>query len=152
MLLSALFADVDFGLSFLLGRNLHHHFTHSLGFAALYFLTCRLLVRRPLALWMGAAYTSHIALDLLALDTSPPFGMPILWPLSERYFISPVLVFSDIWRGSLWTLFGAHNWMAVGREVLTLAPLVALAWWLRRDKSKSPYRSSVRDNPHRPSS
>ena len=33
---SASFADVDFGISFLIGKNVHHYFTHSLGFTLLF--------------------------------------------------------------------------------------------------------------------
>ena len=138
-LASALLPDLDFLIRPFAGRSYHHYFTHSLGFAALFFgvayvLLCRIQRAAPWrdAWVMTGAYLSHIILDLLAKDTSPPFGVQLLWPFSDAFFISPVAVFTDIWRGSLALLFGLHNWTAVGWEVLVLSPLVGLLWWLGR--------------------
>ena len=137
---AASFADVDFGISFLLGRNVHHYFTHSIGFTLLFagvaYLTARAFARdRPAfdALVLGVAYLSHILLDLLSEDTAAPYGLQLFWPLSGEFYISPILVFDDIWRGTLAKLFGLHNWLAVGREVLIVGPPAALAfwWWMR---------------------
>jgi membrane-bound metal-dependent hydrolase YbcI (DUF457 family) len=138
---AASFPDVDFGISFLVGRNVHHYFTHSLGFTALFTAAAYLLARasargRPGfdALVLGGCYLSHILLDLFSKDTAAPYGMQLLWPLSNEFFISPVLVFDDIWRGTLARLFGLHNWIAVAREFLIAGPATALAflWWRRR--------------------
>ncbi len=140
---AACFADIDFGIGFLLGRNVHHYFTHSVGFTLLFGGTAYLLARayareRPAfdALVLGVSYLSHVLLDTLSKDTAPPYGVQFLWPLSDRFFISPVLVFDDIWRGTLEKLLGLHNWLAVGREVLVLGPptAVVLLWWKRRQR------------------
>lgn len=140
---AACFADVDFGIGFLIGRNVHHYFTHSLGFTLLFTGTAYLLSRalarnRPRfdALVLGLSYLSHVFLDLLSKDTAAPYGLELLWPLSERFYISPVLVFEDIWRGTLAKLFGLHNWLAVAREVLVVGPptAVALLWRKRRQE------------------
>jgi inner membrane protein len=142
-LIAASFADVDFGISFLVGRNVHHYFTHSVGFTALFAGTAYLLSRaysreRPAldALVLGASYLSHILLDMLSKDTAPPYGLQLFWPFSDEFYISPILVFDDIWRGTLQKLFGLHNWLAVGREVLLVGPPTALAflWWKRRQE------------------
>ncbi|MCI0410427.1 MAG: metal-dependent hydrolase [Acidobacteria bacterium] len=130
---SALLPDVDFVLGFFVGRNLHHHFTHSLGATAFYFLACLGPCGLGRSGWLTFAYASHLLLDLFSKDTAPPFGIQLLWPVSAGFYISPVLVFDDVWRGSLAMLFGWHNWLAVGREVLLLGPLAALAWrWRAR--------------------
>jgi membrane-bound metal-dependent hydrolase YbcI (DUF457 family) len=140
---AACFADIDFGIGFLLGRNVHHYFTHSLGFTLLFtgvsYILARALGRgRPDhdAMLLGAAYLSHVLLDMLSKDSAPPYGLELLWPLSEKFTISPILVFDDIWRGSLAKLFGLHNWLAVGRELLVMGPptAVALWWWKRRQE------------------
>jgi membrane-bound metal-dependent hydrolase YbcI (DUF457 family) len=81
---------------------------------------------------IASGYLSHILLDILARDTTAPFGVQLFWPFSNAFLISPVLVFSDIWRGSLALLFGLHNWLAMGREIVVLVPVVGLFWWLRR--------------------
>ena len=141
-LVAASFADVDFGIGFLIGRNVHHYFTHSLGFtllfaAAAYLLSRALARERPAfdALVLGVSYFSHVLLDMLSEDTAAPYGLQLLWPLSGEFYISPVLVFDDIWRGTLAKLFGLHNWLAVGREVLMVGPpaLATFLWWRRRN-------------------
>jgi membrane-bound metal-dependent hydrolase YbcI (DUF457 family) len=129
---AACLADLDFGIGFLLGKNVHHHFTHSFGFAVLCAGAAYFLARdHPQfhAKVLGASYLSHVLLDLLSKDTAPPFGLQILWPLSEEFHISPILVFDDIWRGSLAKLFGLHNWLAVAREVLIVGPAAVIALW-----------------------
>ncbi len=138
---AASFADIDFGIGFLLGQNVHHYFTHSVGFTLVFAGTVYLLARayarkRPAfdALVLGAAYLSHLLLDMLSKDTAPPYGIQLFWPLSREFYISPILVFDDIWRGTLGKLLGLHNWLAVAREVLIVGPPAALAflWWKRR--------------------
>jgi membrane-bound metal-dependent hydrolase YbcI (DUF457 family) len=139
-LVAASLPDIDFGLGFLAGRNLHHYFTHSLGSTLLFSIGAYLASHafgreRPEldAMVLGACYLSHIVLDLFSTDTAPPYGMQLFWPLSQEFYISPVLLFDDIWRGTLAKLFGLHNWIAVAREVLIVGPpaLVTLLWWRR---------------------
>jgi membrane-bound metal-dependent hydrolase YbcI (DUF457 family) len=142
---TASFADVDFGISFLIGRNLHHYFTHSVGFALLFAGTVYLLARayardRPAfdALVLGVSYLSHLLLDMVSEDTAPPYGLELFWPVSDRFHISPILVFDDIWRGTLAKLFGLHNWLAVAREILIVGPPTALVFlWFRRRQGYS---------------
>lgn len=143
--IAASFADIDFGIGFLAGRNLHHYFTHSVGFTLLFAGTVYLLARayardRPAfdALVLGVAYLSHILLDMLSKDTAPPFGLQLFWPVSHEFYISPILVFDDIWRGTLAKLFGLHNWLSVAREILIVGPPTALGlWWWRRRQGYS---------------
>lgn len=141
----SLLPDLDFAIGPFAGRNYHHYFTHSLGFAALFALAAYIGARvlgqaRPL--WdtgvLTGVYLSHILLDLLAKDTSPPFGVQIFWPFSDAFYISPIIIFDDIWRGSLAKLFGLHNWLSVGREVLILGPVIALLGW-RASKPRAQY-------------
>jgi inner membrane protein len=144
---AACFADVDFGLSFLAGENLHHYFTHSLGFAALFTVGAAIVLRlvrreRPSfdTLVLGLAYLSHLGLDLLSKDNAAPYGLELLWPFSDRFVISPVQVFDDIWRGTFPKLFGLHNWIAVGKEIAIVGPPVALLllWrWHERRRTAS---------------
>ncbi len=138
---AASFPDIDFGISFFLGENVHHHFTHSLGFTLLFSAAAYLVARsasreRPGldALVLGGCYLSHVLIDMLSKDTAPPYGLQLLWPLSDEFYIAPVLVFDDIWRGTLAKLFSVHNWLAVAREILILGVPTALAfaWWRRR--------------------
>ena len=134
----SLFPDLDFVIGPIAGGSYHHYFSHSLGFAALFGLGTYLVARathrsKPLrdAGILFAVYLSHIFLDLLAKDPSPPFGVQLLWPFSGAFYISPILIFDDVWRGTLGKLFGLHNWLTVAREVVILAPFGAVLWWWR---------------------
>jgi len=119
-------------------------FTPFLGFTLLFAGTAYLISRafareRPAfdALVLGVSYLSHLLLDMLSKDTAAPYGLQLFWPLSGEFYISPVLVFDDIWRGTLPKLFGLHNWLAVAREILIVGPLSALAfWWQTRRRCR----------------
>ena len=142
-LLAALLPDLDLAIGSFAGRSYHHYFTHSLGFSVLFagiaFWAMGRMGRAPAgrdALVMASGYVSHILLDLLGKDTTPPFGVQLLWPFSDAFFISPVPVFSDVWRGSPAVTFGLHNWLAMGREMLVLLPVVGLLAWFRRRRAQ----------------
>lgn len=140
---AACFADVDFGLNFLTGENYHHYFTHSLAFSSLFAIAGYFfsrVSRRPAPArdgWiLGAAYLTHVLLDMFSKDTSLPYGVELLWPFSDAFFIAPFTVFDDIWRGTLQKLLGLHNWLAVAREIAIVGPVVLLVWWRRRRQSE----------------
>ena len=142
-LTAALVPDLDLLIGPFTGRTYHHYFTHSLGFTGLFAVVvygvARTMGRASPSrdtLLLTLAYLSHIVLDLLGKDTTPPFGVQLFWPFSDQFFISPVVVFSDVWRGSLSRTFGLHNWLALGREAVLLVPVVGLSWWLRRRRAQ----------------
>jgi hypothetical protein len=150
--------DADFIPGLLSGRpNLFHHGAfHSLGaalgVAAIGAGFCclkkrRLAARAPGRFWAPAAmifllFSSHLPLDLLAMDFVAPFGLPLLWPLSGRYFISAHPLFINITRSPaagdfLPSLFNGHNLAAALREVLILGSFFLAAAWLRARAEKS---------------
>jgi inner membrane protein len=139
-LAAACLADIDFAIGFLLGRNIHHYFTHSVGFTVLFaaavYLASRWLSRASPAsdaCLLGVSYLSHVLLDMLSKDTRAPYGVELFWPFSGQFYISPILVFDDIWRGTLAKLFGLHNWLAVLREIWIVGPAAALVfYWKKR--------------------
>jgi len=123
--------DLDLVLRLVDGVNHHRGASHSLG-AAILVLVATLLLRRagvdlPGAALMGFAWASHVVLDYLGVDTSPPLGEMALWPFSQGFYISPVSVFYDIPRS-----FSAgairHNLVAVAIEVAVLAPIAWISW------------------------
>jgi len=79
---------------------------------------------------------SHIVLDYLAKDTRFPYGVPFLWPLSNKYYIAPFALFLGIKRvsssslGFIRSLFSFHNLWAVSIEFFLLLPflLLVFAW------------------------
>ena len=81
----------------------------------------------PGAGWMSAAWASHVLLDYLGLDTSPPSGETALWPLSTRFYVSPVAVFYDVRRAFTPPAI-EHNAIAVAIELVVLVPIALLCW------------------------
>ena len=123
--------DFDLILRLVDGANHHRGPTHSFAAAALVglaaFLVRRAGVDSPRATLVSAAWASHVVLDYLGLDTSPPSGEMALWPVSTAFYASPVSLFYDVPRA-----FSAaairHNLVAVAIEVVVLAPLAWLCW------------------------
>src|SRR5919109_1191829 len=99
--------DLDFIPGFLLGapNKFHHGVSHSLGFAFGFGLCMSLILLfaknqnalRNFVIFFSL-YFSHVLLDLLSYDSSPPYGVPALWPITDNYYISPISVFLDIQR------------------------------------------------------
>jgi len=142
----ALLPDIDFVFGFFHGNpNLYHHrFTHSFFFVIL----CGISGGWVYGLWrkqnvFAAAFAfslagiSHIVLDVLAVDQRAPYGCPVAWPFSNAYFISPLLVFSDVSRSSdnqsfFKSLWNWHNAQTVAIEVMVLGAGLFIVWILSR--------------------
>ncbi|MFN8060094.1 MAG: metal-dependent hydrolase [Vicinamibacterales bacterium] len=120
-------------LDLLVGR--HSQETHSLGAACAVSLVAASLrptdrARRALA--CGAAYASHILLDWLGSDTTPPIGIMALWPWSRRFFQSSAFVFPAVSREWASPGFWPAIEAALVREAMLLAPLALIVLWRRR--------------------
>ena len=131
--------DLDLALRLFDGVNHHRGASHSLaaalivGFAA--FLLRKTGFDLPSAASMGGAWASHVALDYLGLDTSPPSGEMALWPLSMGFYASPVPIFYDIPRSfSLGAI--RHNLLAVAIEIAILGPVAFLCWSRRTARTE----------------
>jgi membrane-bound metal-dependent hydrolase YbcI (DUF457 family) len=134
---AALAPDVDLLFRLVDGRNHHNHETHSIGLA----LGAALLVglfawarrwARPLAVGAasGLAWTSHVLLDYLNVDTSPPIGIMALWPFDDGFHKFPWPLFLDIGRKLDWATL-QHDAAAAAWEATVLVPLLLGTWWLR---------------------
>jgi inner membrane protein len=131
--------DLDLILRLVDGANHHRGPSHSLGVAlsvgVLALLLRRAGLRLPSGASVAAAWGSHVALDYLGRDTSPPAGVMALWPFSSDFLISPFAIFLDIPR-SFSAAAILHNLGAVAIEMAILAPIAWLAWgrpWVRRN-------------------
>jgi membrane-bound metal-dependent hydrolase YbcI (DUF457 family) len=95
--------------------------------------------RRRLAVASALAYASHILLDWLGTDSSPPIGIMALWPFSQAYFESSLHVFPAVSRRiSQPELFWSQNLRAVLWELVVLVPIVAVVIVLhRRGRSRA---------------
>jgi membrane-bound metal-dependent hydrolase YbcI (DUF457 family) len=135
---AAVIPDVDLAFRFVDGRNHHDGQTHSIGFALLAAVAgaavfTLLKWRRPviLALAVFAAWTSHLVLDYLNVDTHPPIGLLALWPFSATYYKSPLPIFMDVGRTLTWSTI-RHDALAAMWECVVLVPLLLVCWHYRR--------------------
>jgi membrane-bound metal-dependent hydrolase YbcI (DUF457 family) len=129
---AAVAPDLDLILRFVDGRNHHQGASHSLGAALLAGLTVSLIAswrQRDAAARLGLlavlGWSSHVLLDYLGRDTTPPIGLLALWPMSHAYFKFPWPLFLDIGRTLDWTVV-RHDAVAVAWELVVLLPLPAL--------------------------
>jgi membrane-bound metal-dependent hydrolase YbcI (DUF457 family) len=125
--LAAIAADFDFLPGLIVGdpSHFHHAQSHSLTFALLATVVAMLMARDSRLRWgllVGLAYASHIGLDFLTFDDSPPYGVPIFWPWSANVFHSPVTLFPNVPWGSGFVL-STHNVSLLIRELGRLGPV-----------------------------
>jgi membrane-bound metal-dependent hydrolase YbcI (DUF457 family) len=125
--------DLDFAFK-ALGVAVHQGRSHSVGAAALaglaVFAGGRLLGNRRaggLGLAATLGWLSHVALDLMNVDTHPPIGLMALWPFSAEYYKLPVPLFLDVGRTLEWRTVW-HNALAVAWETAVLCTLVVVIW------------------------
>ena len=104
-------------LDLLIGR--HSGETHSLG-AALIVAAIAALQRWPVArerwrigLAVFIAWASHLLLDSLGQDGTPPLGVMAFWPFSREYVQTGIVVFMPISRRWWLDEFVVHNLTAV---------------------------------------
>jgi len=147
--------DIDYLPGFLLGQpnRFHHLWTHSLGFALLVGLLGGFICwrqRRNLIqaekpapqfglyfLMISAAVFSHCVLDLFTEDSSPPYGMLMLWPFDQGFYDVTWNLFPSTHKSNesatfFASLFQWHNVKIALREFLMMASIVGLVKLIRR--------------------
>jgi inner membrane protein len=113
-----------------------------------------LFSRRVYAFVMAfSLYLSHVLLDYLVQDPSPPLGVPLFWPFSHEYYMAPFALYRPInYPASLAEpvisiVFSLHNLVTLLTEVLFLLPVLFFVSWYKRWTSSSnnvPIRGSRR--------
>ena len=89
-------------------------------------------VTTKIALTYTAAYASHLLLDWMQADPTPPFGLQLLWPFSPTWFISGWRVFRATDRRHFLELATMkRNAVAILQELAILAPVMAALWLVR---------------------
>jgi len=77
----------------------------------------------------AAAYGSHLLLDWLAIDRRMPYGLQVLWPFSDGWYISGLDVFPQTERQNLFSLATLHiNLRAMAFETAVMLPVLGLLW------------------------
>ena len=133
-------ADFDFLPGIMVGNVglFHHGQSHSFAFALLATILAMLVAKTSRSHWallVGLAYASHIVLDLLTFDDSPPHGIPIFWPWSTEVFHSPVTLFPNVpWGGGF--VLSTHNFNLLIREIGFLGPLFLAALFYARRRRR----------------
>jgi inner membrane protein len=135
---AALAPDVDLLFFLVDGRNHHDYETHSIGFAFCAALVafgaaraCRWARPLNLGVTAGLAWLSHLLLDYLNVDTTPPIGIMALWPVGAGFYKFPWPLFLDIGRTLNWATV-RHDGLAAAWEAAVLTPLLLGVWRLRQ--------------------
>jgi inner membrane protein len=132
---AVLAAAPDLDLPF--GR-FHRTATHSLisvlvvaGAAGLVAARARLPVRR-VVIMCAAAWATHLLVDWLSVDQSPPRGIQLLWPFDATWFISGWDLFLGSERRQLLSAATMRrNVEAIAGEVAIMMPIVIVLWLVR---------------------
>jgi inner membrane protein len=150
--------DLDFIPGLLVGApgRYHHGPSHSLGIAILFGLAVSLVtlflglgdvIRKSIVFF--SLYFSHIALDYLSTDTSYPYGVPFLWPLSSEHYIAPFAFLPDIHRTAsssmefFASIFNLHNlWAVIVESLIFIPPIFLMLVWNRRPSRSAPTRAA----------
>jgi membrane-bound metal-dependent hydrolase YbcI (DUF457 family) len=85
----------------------------------------------------AGAYASHLLLDWLGTDSSPPIGIMALWPVSHGFYQSDAHLFGAISRRYWLPGFWAHNLRAIAWELIILVPLALLGFRMMRQSQDS---------------
>lgn len=102
--------DLDFLPGLLTGSPSAYHrgFSHTLAAVVIATGVAALVLPRVPALrdvapprggwatFVFLALASHLLVDVISVDTSPPEGMAVFWPLSGRLFYAPFTGFGDL--------------------------------------------------------
>ena len=102
----------------------HRGPSHGIGAAFLIGVLAWGLTRRLRSgIAFGLAFASHILLDWLGSDTTPPIGLMALWPFSREFYQSPYPVFMSVSRRYWMPGFWGYNLRVVTRELLIMVPI-----------------------------
>jgi inner membrane protein len=139
--LMAIIPDFDFLPGIFYGQPALYHngISHSLGFAFGAGLIAAAIYSRKRETFLTdwslffLAYASHPVIDMFQPDSRPPFGVPLLWPIHEEYYIAPFRLFWGVHHvastsGSteewIFGILDLYNVGAIGIEILVVLPLI----------------------------
>jgi hypothetical protein len=150
-LLLAAGPDLDLLLS-----RFHRSVTHSITAVVLVGIVAAvaaLRARKPIArvtLMCAGAWATHLLLDWLAVDRAfAPYGIQLLWPFSDAWFISDWDLFRGTERHDIFRPSAVRqNLIALAQELLLLGPIVLTIWLVRvKALARLPAKLSRSDHP-----
>ncbi|MCZ7592157.1 MAG: metal-dependent hydrolase [Kiritimatiellae bacterium] len=135
--------DLDFLPGLLTGdlNAFHQGLTHTVPFVLAVAVVLRYVSRtwpkRRVAQWLFLIGASHLAADLLTVDTREPIGIMGLWPFSREYFTAPFSIFMPLQKQSWADLMRPYNWRVVSVELAWCLPLLlaVFAWKIKNSAS-----------------
>ncbi|MFH1477129.1 MAG: metal-dependent hydrolase [Verrucomicrobiota bacterium] len=133
--------DLDYFFGIFRGNlNCYHQtVTHTLvwicGLALAIWAYARLRKRRQAA-WLSlglmlALLGSHLLADWLTVDKSPPIGLMLAWPFSDRFFHAPWAFFPAPAKHSWTAIWSIRNLRLVLMEIAITLPLVMSVLWFK---------------------
>jgi len=140
-LFAANWADIDFLLALAFGNRgvfRHQFYTHNMFFVLAGCGLLSLLLPRGGSRW-GLILTglSHLPLDIIVVDTVPPIGIRMFWPISDALYNVPLFPFLE--RGPWRVLFSIRNFMVLGLEfLLFVLPVLIVCRRLLAERFRSP--------------
>jgi inner membrane protein len=134
--------DIDFLISWVLTgdpNNLHFGWTHTLVFALIVATVAGLWGKLGAGHWRSglfslAAVGSHTVVDFFTGPNwgfSSSYGIPWLAPLVMDRFRSPLTLFVGTKHQSLEQLLSLHNLIWAAYEMIVLAPILLILYYLR---------------------
>ncbi len=133
--IAACLPDIDF-LPGIFAGNMnyyHHRGTHSIFFAFIVSLAVWALAKKKNGFKLGSIafilVLSHLAIDYIAIDRAAPFGIPLLWPFSGKYFYFRYAFLPEVLRGdSVISIFNWHNLRTMIVELFIFLPIALLLY------------------------
>jgi inner membrane protein len=129
----------------LLVPHFHRSATHSLT-ATAFILIMAMAVTGRVTAWraaftfafaLAAAHATHLVLDWLGTDRFPPLGIQMLWPFSDRFYISGFDIFPPVERRLLRPDAFSINARAAAWELIILGPFAAVGWIIRMKRQRT---------------
>jgi len=119
--------DLVFGYLFYGKQGLRYHqlFTHNIIFVIVITFLFYILSRKTkTTIFVFLALISHLILDLLVTDTSPPIGIKLFYPFSEKAFNFPLV--SGVDKSSIKAFFSLNNLKTIIVEFTIFLPFILL--------------------------
>ncbi len=79
---------------------------------------------------------SHLLLDWLTVDRSPPVGMMLAWPFSGRFYHAAFAFFPPAAKQTWAAVWSLHNLRLAMMEAMYTLPLVIMVLWFKHGRAK----------------